>query len=214
MNEWWLSLDLLQKVFTILAVPATVILVLQSILLLFGMGDHDVDIDAGGDIDGLDGMDLYDGGSTDGIDGSDGIALFSIRGIMAFFAVGGWTGVVVAGTGIPAALSIFIALLAGTAALVGFAYLMKAMMKLQSSGNLDLQNAVGKTAKVYLTVPAGRRDLGKVTLTVQDRFIECEAMTDVDESLKTGTLVTVAGVIGDTTLLVRPLAEPVHTQEA
>ena len=56
MFEWWNALSTIQQVFYILAIPSTIILVLQTILLLFGIGgDHDADIsadtDAGMDID-------------------------------------------------------------------------------------------------------------------------------------------------------------------
>ena len=47
MFEWWNALSTIQQVFYILAIPSTIILVLQTILLLFGIGgDHDADISA------------------------------------------------------------------------------------------------------------------------------------------------------------------------
>ena len=59
--------------------------------------------------------------------------------------------------------------------LVGF--LMASLGKLQSAGNLDLQNAVGRPGKVYLRIPASRAGHGKVTVEVQGRSIEVEAVT-------------------------------------
>ncbi len=47
MIEWWESLTLLQQIFTCMAVPATLILIIQSILLLFGIGFGGGDGDAG-----------------------------------------------------------------------------------------------------------------------------------------------------------------------
>jgi hypothetical protein len=50
-----------------------------------------------------------------------------------------------------------IAFLAGAAALWGVAYIMSAMARLQSKGNLKLENAIGLAGKVYLRVPARAR---------------------------------------------------------
>ena len=66
-------MDLVGQIFALIAIPATLVLVVQTVLLFFGFGDDDVDID-GPDID---------------VDGADGMALFSIRGIMGMAAIGG-----------------------------------------------------------------------------------------------------------------------------
>jgi hypothetical protein len=205
MSGWWESLSALQKVFTYIALPATVILIIQTILVLFGLGGHDADAsgpDAGAAHDGYGGHDGHDGH-----DGSDGLALFSIRGIVAFFTVGGWAGVVVAGFVASPFITVVIALACGTAALYGIAVLFQITAKLQSAGNLSLDNAVGKTARVYITIPGGGKGFGKVTLTFQERFTECDAVTQTPHSIKTGTLVTVLGMADENTLIVEPVTE-------
>ncbi len=195
MVEWWEALSSIQRVFCALAIPATVILVLQTILSFFGIGDgHDCDGGCDGALD------------ADPDVGSDGLTVFSLRGITAFFALGGWAGVMAAEAMSPV-LSVLIALAVGTAALIGIAFLFRAMMRLQSSGNVRFENAVGHTAKVYITVPAAKQDFGKVTLTVQERFLECDAVTPAPSDLKTGALVRVTGVLDESTLIVEPMEE-------
>lgn len=54
---------------------------------------------------------------------------------------------------------------------------------MQESGNLDTRNAVGQTGEVYVPIPADGR--GKVTLVVQDRFMEMDAVCPAG-ALKTG----------------------------
>ena len=54
MTEIWQSLSLLQQVLVIIAVPSSLILVLQLILLLCGLGDAD------GSFEGLDGDGVND----------------------------------------------------------------------------------------------------------------------------------------------------------
>ena len=49
MQAWWDALDILGKVFALLAIPSTLIMVIQTILMFVGIGDEssiDADIDA------------------------------------------------------------------------------------------------------------------------------------------------------------------------
>lgn len=55
MVAWWNSLTGLEQAFAYLAIPATLILVIQTLLLLFGLGhDGDADVDFEPDTSGLD----------------------------------------------------------------------------------------------------------------------------------------------------------------
>lgn len=67
-------MDLAGQIFALIAIPSTLVLVVQTVLLLFGMGDDDVETD---------GIDLNGNGvgDTPGDGGGDGMALFSLRGI-------------------------------------------------------------------------------------------------------------------------------------
>ena len=180
MAAWWNSLTGLQQIFVCIGIPATLVLVVQTILLLFGIGDgSDADMDI--DPDGFDISDAGDGG----------LMLFSIRGIVAMFCVAGWAGVVFVDLGLTPIPAVLLAILCGIAALFGIAYLMKAVLKLQSNGNIQIGGAVGKTGEVYIPIPAKGQGRGKINLTLQDRFIEVDAITRADETLKTGETVRV-----------------------
>ena len=180
MAAWWNSLTGLQQIFVCIGIPATLVLVVQTILLLFGIGDgSDADMDI--DPDGFDISDAGDGG----------LMLFSIRGIVAMFCVAGWAGVVFVDLGLAPIPAVLLAILCGVAALFGIAYLMKAVLKLQSNGNIQIGGAVGKTGEVYIPIPAKGQGRGKINLTLQDRFIEVDAITRAEEPLKTGETVRV-----------------------
>lgn len=192
MKEWWDSLSQMSQVFATVAIPATVVMVLQTILLFFGIGDGD-DVEIADDVDDI---------SSGALDGSDGLSLFTIRGIVAFFAVGGWTGIAVDNANGSEVLAIILSLLAGSAALFGIAYLFKFALKLQNNGTLSLENAVGKTGEVYIPIPANRGGTGKVMVTVQERLCELSAITSEDKELKTGEYIRVIEAIDEQTVLV------------
>ena len=51
MSAWWESLTLLGQVFACIAIPATLILVIQTIMSIIGVsGGGDGDVDADGDV--------------------------------------------------------------------------------------------------------------------------------------------------------------------
>jgi hypothetical protein len=98
-------------------------------------------------------------------------------------------------------------LLAGLAAMLGMAYFFKYALKLQSAGNIDLRNCLGKNATVYIPIPPNRAGKGKVNLTVQGRFTEADAVTDNGAALKTGAEVVVVSLSTQNVLCVAPLRE-------
>ncbi len=191
-------MDLIGQIFALIAIPSTLVLLVQTVLVLFG-GESDLD----------DGIDLNGNGQVDtpGDGGADGMALFSLRGIMAMAAVGGWSGLVMYEAGINIAITIILACAFGFMALVGIAWIMKLSSKLQSSGNIDLGHAVGKVGTVYIPVPASMKGAGKVNITVQERFIEVNAMTTADRKLTTGESVRVVATDETGMLVVEPITK-------
>ena len=197
MIQWFEELTTLQKIFAYIAIPSTVILVIQSLLLIFGIGDGDGDADMDTSVD-------IDSTET----GGDGLALFSIRGIIAMLCIGGWSGIVLLDTGMNKVLAIIIAVALGIAALFGMAYLMKLMTKLQSSGNIVIENAIGKVGQVYIPIPASLKGSGKISITVQDKFTEFSAVTNDTVEIKTGEPVRVVATDDTGMLVVERITRP------
>jgi hypothetical protein len=192
-------MDLVGQIFALIAIPSTLVLVVQTILLLVGIGGDDLDAD-GVDITG-NGI-----GDTPGDGGADGLALFSLRGIMAMAAVGGWSGLVMYEAGINLTVTVVLAAAFGFMALVGIAYLMKLAARLQQDGTLDLGYAIGRVGTVYIPIPAEMKGSGKISLTMQERFIEVDAMTTCGRKLTTGESVRVTATNENGMVVVEPIA--------
>lgn len=194
MNEWWEALDTAGRVFACIAIPSSLLLVIQIILNLLGIGmEGDVDIpdaDGDGDIDFNDYV----------LD--DGFRFFTVRGIIAFMAVLGWTGLTMLsyGNGLP--LTLVVSVAAGFTAMLLIALMFRLFMKLQNDGTADIKNAVGKTGTVYLTVPPSRSEKGKVSVVFQDKLTEVEAVTDETQPLPYGTEIVVVGISNQNTVIV------------
>jgi len=195
MLNWWNSMIPAQQILALIAIPATLLLVVQTVMILLGFGE-------GGDGGDVDADDVLDGDVEDG-----GLGLFSVRGIVAMLCIMGWSGVVLLETALPKAISILIAFLLGVATLFAMAYLMKLVYRLQSSGNIDIGNAIGKVGQVYIPIPAGGKAGGKVTVTVQERLAEFDAITIGDTTLATGTYVRITAVGDSGVLVVEPISQ-------
>ena len=205
---WWESLSLITQIFTCVAIPATLVLIVQTVMLFFGFGEADTDADVPDgldtDADGVFGEDAPDG---DVLDGTELLRLFSLRGIVAFAAVFGWVGSAMSAADVTLALTIPVSIVCGFAMMVVLALLMRGIMRLRNDGNTDNRNAVGATGKVYLTVPALRGGEGKVHVMLQGSLVEREAVTDEQTPIPTGAEVTVVGVSGQTALVVKTRSE-------
>ena len=210
MIEWWNSMTLVSQIFYCIAIPSTLLLLIQTILMLIGMGEDATD--AASDIGEVD---VPDGDAVDGVFGDnevtdipddfglDGLRILTVRGIIAFLVVFSWVGIVLESVGAQLFITIPVAAVCGFATMVLLAFLMRAVMKLRSDGNIDTRNAIGTSGKVYLTIPPARSGEGKVQLMLQGSFVELGAVTDDEVAILTGSEIVVVGISGQTDLVVR-----------
>ena len=77
------------------------------------------------------------------------------------------------------------------------AKLVQVSRKLAENGVLNLRNAIGETATVYLTVPEKDGGSGKITMRLQGRFGEFDAISDSPTPIENGAQVLVIDVRGD-----------------
>jgi len=202
--EWWDGLDGILKMLYCIAIPATLILIIQTILSLHG------GFEGGGGVDVSDtsGLDFHDGSGSGNGDTdwdhtlSDGgnpadfsiMSMLTLQGIATFLTVLGWSSIAAISAGTSPTLSIIVGLLLGFLAMYAAARLIHASRKLVESGNLDLSHAIGETARVYIPIPADGKGEGKITMQLQGRYIECSAMTLESRTLSTGEMVRVTDV--------------------
>ncbi len=186
MELWWQSLNLELQIFYGIGIVSLFALVIQIVLMFFGGLDNDVDFGDGGDH-------------------GSGLGIFSIRGITAFFLGFGWTGVIALKADLGIGLAITLGLLVGGALMVSIFLMMRAMLRLQSSGTLDYNNAVGEVATVYVTVPAFQKAGGQIEVLIQGRLTVAEALHKGGSPLAPGTKVRVVETLGRSTFVVEPL---------
>ena len=191
------------QIFYCIAIPATLVLLIQTFLMFIGIGDGDADFDAP-DVDfNSDGIPDDIDMDIDDVTGFESLHIFTIRGIIAFFVIFGWVGVVMESANINLIITLVVAMICGFAMMVLIAYLFKMVMRLKSDGNTDNRNALGSAGKVYLTIPPARSGEGKINIMLQGTYVERNAVTDEDESIPTGCEIIVVGTSGQTSLVVK-----------
>ena len=166
-----------------------VILVAQLVLGFFGADHHGGDHHVGTHHDSA----------------SDGLQLLSARTLsaaVAFFGIGALGASTLL---LPAPVAIAAGVALGTAAMFGVALLMRSMLKFEHDGSIDIQRAIGQSATVYIPVPASQQGSGKVTLMLQGRTVEYQAVTSEGQQLPTGSAVLIVEVRNDDTVEVVPL---------
>lgn len=187
-SAFWQNLTVVQKIFWIIAIPASTLFIIQLVLTFIGF-DHDVDVTGHSDMS---------------VAGDDGISsqFFSFKSILAFFTVFSWTGIACIDGGLSVFASTAISIIAGVIIVVVMATLFFYMSKLSDSGTLNINNALHKIGTVYLTIPGKRKAMGKVQVKVQG-LQTLDAFTDDEEDIKTGSVIEVVGIVSNEILLVK-----------
>ena len=189
-SESWQSFMLIEKIYWCIAIPFSVLFIIQIILTFFGADMHDMD--AGGHAD-------ISVESDHGID----FQFITLKNLTAFFTIFGWTGIACMQGDLGIGKSIIISTIAGLIIMTVMASIVYFMAKLADDGTLSLKNAVGKVGSVYLTIPANRKGLGQVQVKVQG-LQTLDAMTDHDDDIKTGSIIEVIEILNNEILLVKP----------
>jgi hypothetical protein len=188
-DTWWGSMLTAEKVFWLIALPFTAVFLVQLILTFIGGDTDHLNISADHDLT----MD-----SDHGI----GFQFLSIKNLIGFFSIMGWTGIAMINGGKPIGITILISTLAGLMMMVIMATMVYYLGKLTEQNVLNLNNAKGKVGTVYLRIPARRKGMGQVQINVQG-FQTLSAVTDEPEEIKTGAVVEVVDSINNEVLLVK-----------
>lgn len=190
-GTWWGNLLTVEKIYWGIALLSTVFFVIQMVMTFAG-ADSDIDMEAemptDAEIDGDTGM---------------GFQFFTLKNLLGFFTLFGWTGLGCLDMGMTLLPTLAISSASGLVMMTIMATIFYFMSQLTDDGSLQMKNAVGKTGTVYLVIPPKRAAVGKVTLQMQGRTIEMSAMTDDEVEIPTGSVVTVIEVVNNSILLVK-----------
>jgi len=134
---------------------------------------------------------------------ADGSGHVSLHGISGFFTLFGIVGLYLNSQGYGALVSSAGGIGAGGMMFLVVSRIIMSMRKLESSGNINVDQAVGARGSVYAEILPG--ESGAVNIFIDQRERRYEAVTDEPAGLKTGDAIEVKEVISGDLLKVTKL---------
>ncbi|MBL7727595.1 MAG: NfeD family protein [Dinghuibacter sp.] len=183
------NLEPLLRTFWFIAIPVSIIFLVQTVMTFMGADAHDgLSTDFDGDFSGADAP----------------FQLFSLRNLVNFLLGFGWAGISFY-TSIPnKGLLVAVALGVGLLFVYLFFLIIRQIQKLAEDNSFKISNTLNKTAEVYLTIPGQKTGKGKIMISVNGSFHELEAMTE-HEKIPSGATVKVVKIENDNVLIVEPI---------
>ncbi|MFV0305400.1 MAG: serine protease [Moheibacter sp.] len=173
------GMDSLQQGFWIVAIVASSIFLIQTLLTFLG-GDSSTGLEA--DFDG----------DLDHVDAP--FQLFSLRNLINFLLGFGWTGVAFYNSISSKSTLIGIAIVVGIIFVALFFFLISQILKLTEDNTFNIQQLVGKTGEVYLNIPPNKSGVGKVQISWQGSNHELQAMTESKETISSSSIIKVNAI--------------------
>lgn len=188
------TLDPLLRTFWYIALPTSLVFVIQSIMTFVGADTHD-----GADFSGG-GHHHHDGGGHDG-----GFQWFTLRNLINFLLGFSWSGISFYGLISNTWLLLLVCLQMGALMVGLFFILVRQLNRLAEDNSFRMTDAVGKTAEVYLPIPGLRQGTGKVLVSVKGSVHELPAATNQEARIESGAKVKVVALEANEFLLVEKL---------
>lgn len=173
--EYFNTLEPLLRTFWFIALPVSLVFIVQSIMTFSGADSSDgLNADFNGDMHHGDGP----------------FQLFSFRNLINFLLGFGWSGVAFYNVITTPVLLILVATLIGAGFVAAFFFMMRQIQGLAEDNTFRLSSVVNKSASVYIPIPAANGGRGKVQVSVNGSFHEIDAITEF-ERIETGATVRI-----------------------
>jgi len=183
------SLEPLLRTFWFIAIPTSLIFILQVIMTFMG-------------VDAADGIEPDFNSNLDGADAP--FQLFSLRNLINFLLGFSWAGISFFNIISSGPLLILLSMAVGAFFVYMFFLIIRQIQKLAEDNSFKIANTLHKTADVYLTIPGNKKGKGKIMISVKGAFHELEAMTEQDK-ITSGSVVKVVRIESGNILIVEKI---------
>jgi hypothetical protein len=129
-------------------------------------------------------------------------SIINLQGIIAGATVFGLVGLAATSAKMRQGATLSIAIAAALVMMALIGGVLDLMTRMANDGTIEIQQAVGKPATVYLGIPARNEGQGKITISLQERHMEFPAITYGESPLATGQKVIVVNVLDPSVMVV------------
>ncbi len=189
MQSWWNVLDILGKIFALIAIPSTLLLVIHTVFSVLGIGIKN-------NRTSDEGSDNENAGTT------NDLRIVSFKAIVSFLAVFGWLGIELLKLGAGNTIVVVVGTCAGFIIMLIMAILLCMLVKMNTDGKNDIKISVGTSAVVCKSIPQNKSGRGAVCVDIDGKKRKYSAITEDVAELSVGADTVVVGTEGKNTLLV------------
>ena len=187
--EYFSELDPILRTFWFIALPASLIFIIQSIMTFMGTDSHD-------------GLNADFDSNFEGVDAP--FQLFSFRNLINFMLGFSWTGISLFHRIESILWLLLLSFAVGIAFVLLFFVLIKQIQRLAEDNSFKISDCIGKTADVYIPIPENKAGKGKVQISVNGAFHEIDAITAGDK-IESGQVVIVKEIVSNNILIVEKI---------
>lgn len=183
------SLDPLLRTFWYVAIPTSLIFIIQTILTFIGANASE-------------GLEADFDGNLEHVE--EPFQLFSLRNLINFLLGFSWTGISFYSLIDSKFILILVSVAVGSSFVLLFFSIIKQVQKLAEDNSFKIANTLHKTAEVYLPIPEKKSGKGKILISVNGSFHELDAMTD-NETIYSNAIVKVVRIENNNILIVEKI---------
>lgn len=188
--EFFNNLEPLLKTFWFIAIPTSVIFLIQTIMTFTGMDSSDglsADFDS----------DLQHGDAP--------FQLFSFRNLTNFLLGFSWTGISFFEVIQNRFLLVSLSFIVGAAFVAAFFLIIKQIQKLAEDNSFKINSTLNQVCSVYLTIPEKKSGKGKVQVSVKGSFHELDAITE-NEKIESSAMVRIIKIENNNLVVVERIS--------
>lgn len=187
--EFFSDMEPLLRTFWFIALPASLIFLVQTIMTFAGA-------------DATDGIDAdFDSNLSDT---HAPFQLFSLRNLVNFLLGAGWGGISFYNSIENKTVLILVSAAIGVAFVAAFFFIIRQVQRFGEDNSFNIDNALNQTGTVYIPIPENKTGTGKVQVSVKGSVHELTAITS-NERIATGTLVKVVKIENSNLVVVEKL---------
>lgn len=188
MFEFLDNAEPLLRFFWYVALPTSLIFIVLTVLTFIGA-------------DATDGSDADFNGD---LNGDSPLQMFSLRNLINFLLGFSWGGISFWNSFDNKTILIAVSVTIGLSFFVIFMLAMRQLMNLQEDNSLKMSDALNKTGTVYIKVPANKKSVGKIQMSIKGSQHEFQAVT-LGEEIESGSPIRVVQILDDNLCLIEKL---------
>lgn len=184
--DFFNELEPLLRIFWYIAIPSSLIFIIQSIMTFIGLDASDgIEADFDGDLNSAD----------------EPFQLFSFRNLINFLLGFSWGGISFYSLIENKTVLIALAVVIGLAFIYLFFFIIKQIQRLAEDNTFKFEKVLNKKAEVYITIPEHKSGKGKVLVSLNGSVRELDAYSET-ERIPTGTAVKIIRIEDNSSVIV------------